>query len=112
MSERSPRISTTQQITLTQSLATCTAICLSESAAAILILDSNANAGAVQATWFASTELQGSYVEMRTVLNATIVQNLEGLYAYAVPAETFAASFVKLKLNTGTAITGTAVLKN
>lgn len=111
MSETSPRISTTQQITLTNNLATCTAICLSESAAAILILDSNTNIVAVNATWFASAEPQGTYVEMRTVLNATILQNLEGLYAYAVPAETFAASFVKLKLAAGT-ITATVVLKN
>ena len=112
MAEVSPRISTTQQITITSTLATCTAICLSENAAAILVLSSNANVGAVQATWFASSAAQGSYVEMRTVLNATIVQNLEGLYAYAVPAETFAASFVKLKLATGTDIIATAVLKN
>jgi len=111
MAEKSPRISTTQSITLTNSLATCTPICLSESAAAILILGSNTNIVAVNATWFASTELQGTYVEMRTVLDATIAQSLSGLYAYAVPAETFAASFVKLKLAAGT-ITGMAVLKN
>ena len=106
------RISTTQPITISATVANCTVIQCAEAAALLLHIPVAPATAPQVVTYWSSDEAGGTYVKMKYYSNeGDIQQQLTYAGMYSTPAELFAAKCVKVVATSGTDFGANAILK-